>query len=259
MNFSKISQYGSKKASIIESLHKMTKKPFEERSLLYQAFVFPEKGTTFRFKKESPLKQPLGQLKIVLLLITLFLNLYYVSDCNSISRFLCGVYGTVFILRILIQICFFWNRTIIPYEVFTECVILIPSSLISIAYLTKNNHAISNIAILISVLIFSFGIYLNLYSEMQRHFWKKTNPNRMYSQGLFQYSRHINYLGESVSFVGYGLISGQLLGLWVAALMTFGFIKASIPEVEFYLEKRYGKEHDDYVKQVPWKLVPYIF
>lgn len=140
-----------------------------------------------------------------------------------------------------------------------ECIVLIPASLISIGYLTKNNQPVANSTIIVSVLVFSFGTYLNFYSELQRHMWKKTNPNRMYSGGLFQYSRHINYLGESVSFVGYGLLSGQVLALWVAATMTFGFIKASIPEVEFYLEKRYGKEHDEYVKRVPWKLVPYLY
>ena len=48
------------------------------------------------------------------------------------------------------------------------------------------------------ILLFIIGSYINTYSEIQRKRFKD-NPNnkgKLYTLGLFQYARHINYFGD---------------------------------------------------------------
>ena len=53
--------------------------------------------------------------------------------------------------------------------------------------------------------LFLIGSCLNTCSEWQRMIWKKNKANRgkLYTKGLFRYSMHINYFGDTVSFAGF--------------------------------------------------------
>ena len=60
------------------------------------------------------------------------------------------------------------------------------------------------------VILFVVGSWMNSYAEYMRHIWKRRpeNRGRLYTGGLFRYSRHPNYLGDLLSFSGLCLISG---------------------------------------------------
>ena len=54
----------------------------------------------------------------------------------------------------------------------------------------------------IGILLYLTGSYINTHSEYSRHVWKskKENGGRLYTEGLFSLSMHINYFGDIVLF-----------------------------------------------------------
>jgi len=62
---------------------------------------------------------------------------------------------------------------------------------------------------ILALLFLLFGSYLNSFSEIQRKWWKKdpSNKGRCYTEGLFKYSMHINYFGDTVLFTGWCLFT----------------------------------------------------
>jgi protein-S-isoprenylcysteine O-methyltransferase Ste14 len=104
------------------------------------------------------------------------------------------------------------------------------------------------------------GSYLNTRSEYLRGVWKRNpaNQGRLYTEGYFRYSRHINYFGDEMLFTGYALIAGSLWGLIVPALMACGFIFVNIPTLDGYLRGKYGAEFESYARRTK-KFIPYIY
>ncbi len=104
------------------------------------------------------------------------------------------------------------------------------------------------------------GSYLNTRSEYLRDVWKRNpaNQGRVYTEGYFRYSRHVNYFGDDMLFAGYALIAGSLWGLIVSALMACGFVFINIPMLDGYLRKKYGAEFESYARRVK-KFIPYVY
>jgi steroid 5-alpha reductase family enzyme len=100
----------------------------------------------------------------------------------------------------------------------------------------------AGIAAFIGVGFFVIGSYLNTGSELMRSRWKKdlNNTGKIYDQGLFQYSMHINYFGDAVWSTGMALISGSIWIFLVPFYMSCGFIFAHIPRLDKYLKERYS-------------------
>lgn len=71
--------------------------------------------------------------------------------------------------------------------------------------------------------IFLIGSWLNFYPEWKRNEWKKRQENtgKLYTGGMFALARHVNYTGEIMSFVGFAMVSGLLLNLWIPLVMAF--------------------------------------
>jgi steroid 5-alpha reductase family enzyme len=116
------------------------------------------------------------------------------------------------------------------------------------------------IAELIGVGLFMIGSYLNTGSEIIRNQWKKDSKNKgkIYDQGLFKYSMHINYFGDVVWATGMALISGSLWVFMVPIYMSCGFIFLHIPRLDKYLKKRYGYQYDEYAEKTK-KFIPFIY
>ena len=55
---------------------------------------------------------------------------------------------------------------------------------------------------MVGIFLFLTGSYINTLADYQRFAWKRNSENsgRFYTKGLFIYSMHINYFGDSVSF-----------------------------------------------------------
>ncbi|KXS94626.1 hypothetical protein AC578_2235 [Pseudocercospora eumusae] len=111
-------------------------------------------------------------------------------------------------------------------------------------------------------LLYGAGIFVEWLSEQQRHNWKKKEENRgqVYMGGLWSLSRHINYFGYTVWRAGYAIAAGGFIwGATVAALSAFQFTQNSIPELQRYMEYKYGEKYREYERKTPYQFVPYLY
>ncbi len=112
----------------------------------------------------------------------------------------------------------------------------------------------------IGVLLFLLGSWINSYAEYARHRWKQIpeNHGRLYTLGLFRYSRHPNYLGDLISFSGLCFIAGRWITVIVPLIMLGGFVFANIPMLDAHLHDHYGTMFDDYAERTR-KLIPFVY
>lgn len=112
----------------------------------------------------------------------------------------------------------------------------------------------------IGAFLYVCGSYLNTASEYARHKWKRAPAREasLYTGGLFRYSRHINYFGDEVLFIGYALVTNSAWALIVPAFMLVGFISANVPALDRYLARKYGDEFEAYAQRTK-KLIPLVY
>ena len=195
-------------------------------------------------------------LKSILLFLSLILYCYRLATyrfyTQQILSMICGI---MFISRVFFQMFFFWNRIININELIVESGIIIPLSLLSLGYLFRIHYTWA----IFHFSIFLIGSLVNFYSEYDRMIFKKNNPNKFYDQKLYKYCRHPNYMGEILSFIGWAGLSGNFINHLIPCLMSIGMIKYSIPELDFYLEKKYSIKYLKYKDTIKYKLIPLIY
>jgi protein-S-isoprenylcysteine O-methyltransferase Ste14 len=113
---------------------------------------------------------------------------------------------------------------------------------------------------LVSAVLYLTGSYVGTASEIARHLWKvrPETQGHLYTGGLFRYSRHINYFGDLLLFLGLGILTWQPWTVIVPLAMGLNFALVIIPAHDAYLAMRYGGEFDDYAGRTK-KLVPFIY
>lgn len=139
-------------------------------------------------------------------------------------------------------------------------ILLEPGFCMLAAGITRTSPAAVGTVFWIAVGCVLLGSYLNTASEVQRKWWKAdpANKGKCYTEGLFRYSMHINFFGDSVSFTGWALITGVLWSLAVPLFMTVAFIFYHIPALDRYLEGRYGDLFREYAKRTK-KFMPFVY
>lgn len=112
----------------------------------------------------------------------------------------------------------------------------------------------------VGAFLFLLGSWMNSYAEYARHKWKQLpeSRGRLYTLGLFRYSRHPNYLGDLISFSGLCLIAGRWITVVVPLVMLGGFVFANIPMLDAYLHDHYGAAFDEYAERTR-KLIPFVY
>ena len=113
---------------------------------------------------------------------------------------------------------------------------------------------------LTGVILYALGSWLNTAAELQRLRWKKRprNAGHLYTRGLFRLCRHPNYLGDTVLFVGFALITGSPIALVIPAIMAVGFVFAAIPALDRRLAEHYGREFDAWAPRTH-RYIPFIY
>jgi protein-S-isoprenylcysteine O-methyltransferase Ste14 len=113
---------------------------------------------------------------------------------------------------------------------------------------------------LAGILLYIAGSYIGTASEHARHIWKARPGNRghLYTEGLFRYSRHINYFGDLLLFGGCAVLTRQPWTGIVPLAMGLNFALVIIPAHDAYLAARYGSEFDHYARRTS-KLVPFLY
>ena len=113
---------------------------------------------------------------------------------------------------------------------------------------------------LVAFVLYFLGSYLNSFSEIQRKWWKAdpANKRRCYTEGLFGYSMHINYFGDTVLFSGWCLFTYNFWVMGFPILMGCTFVFFHIPGLDLYLAERYGEEFNIYSENTK-KFIPFIY
>lgn len=130
----------------------------------------------------------------------------------------------------------------------------------TMAYLGGTNTAPVGVATWLGVALYVVGSYLNTGSEYQRKLWKRhpENKGKLYTEGLFKYSMHINYFGDAVLFSGFALVTGTVWAFVIPAIMACMFIFLNIPMLDKYLAERYGTAFQEYSAKTA-KFIPFVY
>lgn len=70
----------------------------------------------------------------------------------------------------------------------------------------------------LSVSLYTFGIFLHYTADMQKYVQLKYNPGQLVDDGLMARVRNINYFGELLIYLGFGILAMHWLPLAVIAL-----------------------------------------
>jgi steroid 5-alpha reductase family enzyme len=102
-------------------------------------------------------------------------------------------------------------------------------------------------AVMAGALVFALGFVIEAAADsaLARFAKDEANRGRLLITGLFAWSRHPNYFGETLVWWGLGLMAwgstGSLLAFFGPALLTFLLLKVSgVPPLEAHLSSRPG-------------------
>ncbi len=108
--------------------------------------------------------------------------------------------------------------------------------------------------------LYVLGSYFNTGSEVGRHLWKlhPENKGKLYTEGLFKHSMHINYFGDFTLFTGFALITGVVWTAAIPLIMAGLFCFVNIPMLDDYLAKRYPGQFDAYAAKTK-RFIPFLY
>ncbi len=176
---------------------------------------------------------------------------------RQVTLLACSV---VYAARLSVTLFVFLRRRIAWWEGVLGST-LFPFLLFCLAYIGgSQDQPIDGIDAL-GIALYAVGSYLGTRSELSRHVWKMRleNQGHLYTQGLFKYSRHINYFGDVVLFSGFALIATHdAWALVVPLAMALSFVLVIIPAHDAYLADRYGEEFREYAERTK-KLIPLVY
>lgn len=145
------------------------------------------------------------------------------------------------------------------FQAITVWIVLIPSSF----YFGKNSIYFSALSI-IGFVIWITGLIIEYNADKQQFEFKNKYPKKFITTGLWKYSRHPNYFGEMLCWIGvylYCVVSLtktealiSLVGpLYIIILLSF---VSGIPILEKKHSKKYGKAYLSYKRKtsclIPW-------
>ncbi|MHA7775472.1 DUF1295 domain-containing protein [Roseibium sp. M-1] len=169
----------------------------------------------------------------------------------------------LYVLRHLVTLFYLLARKVDYSEVFGLAAFM---GVFEIAFLLLGSGALREAAVPFGLLdgvalgLVLAGSFLNTWSELQRKWWKQdpANRGRCYTGGLFAWSMHINYFGDTVLFTGWAFLTHSLIALAVPGFMAISFIFFHIPALDAYLAERYGAAFEDYAARTR-KFVPFLY
>ncbi|KAH8801357.1 hypothetical protein F5884DRAFT_806361 [Xylogone sp. PMI_703] len=118
-----------------------------------------------------------------------------------------------------------------------------------------------SIPMIVGTVMFTIGLTVETLAEIQRKWFKEKpeNKGKVYTGGLWQLVRHINYGAYTLWRGGYMLTAGS----WTPAAVLVGFLlqdfyNNSIRGMDHYMSDRYGEQWTRYKANVPYRLFPGI-
>jgi steroid 5-alpha reductase family enzyme len=178
--------------------------------------------------------------------ITNWLKPYKIKG-DPIRRIILLSCSIIYFFRVVFMLFVFMKRKMVWVEALTISIIM-PAILFVFLYVGGNKSHPVNIVDAVGILLYIGGSYINAQSEYSRHLWKMRpgNQGRLYTGGMFMYSRHINYFGDVVLFNGFAIITQDTTMLLIPLFMALNFAFILIPLLETHLERKYGEEFKIY-------------
>ena len=104
------------------------------------------------------------------------------------------------------------------------------------------------------------SVVLNSAGEILRNQWKKSPENigKIYTDGFFKYSRHINYFGDLLWVIAYAMITKNVWSISIPIFLFSFFAFYNAPKLDKYLKEKYGNDYDEYAKKTKM-LIPFIY
>ena len=111
---------------------------------------------------------------------------------------------------------------------------------------------------ILGIVLFVLGSFINTYSEILRMKWKKdeSNKGKLYTGGLFRFSRHINYFGDILWVGGLACMTANIWSIAIPLVLFSFFWFFNIPTLEKHLEQKY-EGFSEYKARVK-SLIPFI-
>ena len=111
------------------------------------------------------------------------------------------------------------------------------------------------ISITVGIILFIIGTIVYFKWEI---FWFKTYNGQLVTSGIFKYIRHPHYTSLLIICFGLAFFFYSIFAL-IVAFSAIPIIIISIIDEERLLVKEYGDKYKNYMKKVPWRIVPFIF
>ena len=110
------------------------------------------------------------------------------------------------------------------------------------------------------IFLYLTGSYINSLADYQRYAWKRNadNKGRLFTEGLFRYSMHINYFGDSIMYIGLAMITLEYVCLFVSVVLMLNFVVLQIPMLDKHLSKKYPGEFGEWAAQTK-KFIPFVY
>ena len=111
----------------------------------------------------------------------------------------------------------------------------------------------------LGIALFLIGSGINTTAEVLRDRWKKepANKGKLYTGGLFAYSRHINYFGDLLWVSGYAVLTRNGYAALIPAFLFCFFAFYNIPKLETYLRGKYPG-FAEYAKRTK-RFIPFVY
>jgi protein-S-isoprenylcysteine O-methyltransferase Ste14 len=173
-----------------------------------------------------------------------------------IVLFICSL---VYLARLSVTFFVFLKRRLSWQE--TSTITIFVALVISLFLFIGGNQAQAlGIIDYLGLVLFGSGSFINTYSEFQRYKWKQKpqNAGLLYTQGLFKYTRHINYFGDIILFSGFAILASNFFLIVIPLLIIINFVFFYIPAMDHYLANKYGRSFIEYGQKTR-KLVPGIY
>lgn len=180
-------------------------------------------------------------------------------DGGAIRRVLMAFCLIVYFVRLQVTVWIFQKRKWTWAET-AVISILMSVALYAFAHVGGSSQKDLGIVEFIGVLSYLTGSFVNTHSEYSRYVWKSKEDNRgkLYTEGLFRYSMHINYFGDVLLFFGFAMITHSLSMFVIPIIMTVNFAVNIIPSLDRYLESKYGDSFRSYAGRTK-KLIPFVY
>jgi protein-S-isoprenylcysteine O-methyltransferase Ste14 len=70
------------------------------------------------------------------------------------------------------------------------------------------------------IAMYVFGVFLHFSTDMQKYTTLRLRPNQLITSGFMQRTRNMNYLGELLIYLGFGLLAMHWLPVLILALFV---------------------------------------